>query len=116
MFYVNGTAGTANTGGGGGGGGYPYGGTQTGGSGGSGIVIVRYLTGSQGLIAEITPNITAANTWQTINWDLSSVSDTDKDLISQFVITITNADAPNTFYMDYFEIVQQCADVNGWAE
>lgn len=51
---------------------------------------------------EITPNITQANTWQTVVWDLSAVADADKNNIDQFIITVVNADAENTFYVDNF--------------
>lgn len=51
---------------------------------------------------EITPNITDANTWQTVVWDLSGVDDADKNNIDKFIITVVNADAANTFYVDNF--------------
>ena len=50
--------------------------------------------------AETTPNITSANTWQTITWDISGVSNADKDAIDRIIITSANADADNTFYTD----------------
>jgi hypothetical protein len=55
-----------------------------------------------GEIAEITPDITTANTWQTIVADISSIPDEDKDAIDTFTITVVNADAANTFYVDNF--------------
>jgi len=55
---------------------------------------------------ELTPTITTADTFQTVNWDLSSVTDANKDAIDQIIITIVNADAANTFYLDYAEIAQ----------
>ena len=54
---------------------------------------------------ETTPNITSANTWQTVTWDLSGVDDADKNNIDQFIITVVNADAENTFYVDNFRTV-----------
>jgi alpha-tubulin suppressor-like RCC1 family protein len=57
---------------------------------------------SGGTTTEITPNITAADTWQTIQLDISAVSDANKDAIDSIIITITNADAENTFYLDNF--------------
>ncbi len=55
-----------------------------------------------GTTTEITPNITDANAWQTITWDISAVSDANKDAIDTFIITIVNAGADNTFYVDNF--------------
>ena len=53
-----------------------------------------------GTTTEITPNIASANTWQTVLWDISAVSDANKDAIDTFTVTIVNADAANTFYVD----------------
>jgi len=159
----NGEAGTANTGGGGGGGG--YGSQINGGAGGSGIVIIKYLTSLQSyseptiktqgsyslkgvaaitsslnetfthtfsainlsnvntikvdmrstrtganvklgiyedanMRSEKTPNIGTADKFQTDNWDISEVADGDKDAIDKILITVVNADAGNTFYID----------------
>lgn len=55
---------------------------------------------SGGTTTEITPNITNANAWQKITWDISAVSNANKDAIDQIIITIVNADAANTFYID----------------
>jgi len=55
---------------------------------------------SGGTTTEITPNIISANTWQTVEWDISGVSNANKDAIDQIKITITNADSDNTFYID----------------
>jgi hypothetical protein len=68
---------------------------------GSNIKISIYDTG--GITTEVTPNILSANTWQTVTFDLSSVSNINKDNISQLKITIVNADADNTFYLDNFK-------------
>lgn len=57
---------------------------------------------SGGTTTEITPNITDANTWQKVTWDISGVSDADKDAIDSIIITIVNADSANTFYIDAF--------------
>jgi len=57
---------------------------------------------SGGTTTEITPNITSANTYQTVTWDISGVSNANKDAIDQIIITIVNADASNTFYIDNF--------------
>jgi len=55
---------------------------------------------SGGTTTEITPNITSANTYQTVTWDISGVSNANKDAIDQIIITIVNADAANVFYID----------------
>lgn len=49
---------------------------------------------------EITPNIAAVDTWQTIVWDISVVANANKDAIDSIIVTIVNADAENTFYID----------------
>ncbi len=67
-----------------------------------------------GATTEITPTIITADTFQTVNWNISAVSDANKDAITNLVITITNADVANTFYIDYYEIAQ-AIDVFGWA-
>ncbi len=51
---------------------------------------------------EITPNILVANVWQTVTWDISAVTNANKNAISKVIITIVNADAANTFYIDNF--------------
>jgi len=51
-------------------------------------------------IQEITPNITSADDYQTVTWDISGVSNANKDVIDQIIVTIANADAANTFYID----------------
>jgi hypothetical protein len=55
---------------------------------------------SGGTTTYITPNITAANEYQTVEWDISSVANSDKDAIDRIIIQIVNADAANTFYID----------------
>ena len=66
-----------------------------------------------GTTTEITPTIATSNTWQPNNWDLSAVSDANKDNIDTLTFTITNADDANTVYLDYAEIAQ-AIDVWGW--
>jgi len=53
-----------------------------------------------GTTTETTPNITSANTWQTISWDISEVPNINKDDIDASVITIINDAQINTFYLD----------------
>ncbi|MFA5778683.1 MAG: glycine-rich domain-containing protein [Elusimicrobiota bacterium] len=55
---------------------------------------------SGGTTTEITPNITPADTYQTVTWDISAVSNANKDVIDKIIVTIVNADAANTFYID----------------
>jgi hypothetical protein len=55
---------------------------------------------SGGTTTEVTPNITTANTWQLVTLDISAVADTDKDAIDSIILTILNADAENTIYLD----------------
>jgi hypothetical protein len=55
---------------------------------------------SGGTTTEITPNILVANTWQTVVWDISAVTNANKDAIDSIIVTILNADATNTFYID----------------
>lgn len=55
-----------------------------------------------------TVNIASANTWQTEVWDISAITNANKDEINKILITILNADAENTFYIDNF----RCSTVN----
>lgn len=59
---------------------------------------------SGGTTTETTPNITSAGAWQTVVWDISAVSNANKDAIDSIIITIANADSANTFYIDNFII------------
>jgi len=45
-------------------------------------------------------NIASADTWQTETWDISGVSNGDKNAIDQIVFKVTNADVENIFYID----------------
>jgi|GEM_PF-1757711 len=65
---------------------------------GSNIKIAIHDSG--GTTTETTPNVTVANTFQTKSWDISGIANADKDAIDQIIITIVNADAENTFYID----------------
>ena len=55
-----------------------------------------------GTTTELTPTISSANTYQTFTWDLSGVADADKNNIDKLIITVVNADAANTVYLDNF--------------
>ena len=55
---------------------------------------------SGGVTTEITPNVVQANVFQSVTLDLSGVSNANKDVIDKIIITITNAAADNTFYVD----------------
>jgi hypothetical protein len=62
---------------------------------------------SGGTTTEITPSISSVSTWQEVTWDISAVSDANKDVIDSIIITIVNADSDNTFYLDNFYAVTQ---------
>ena len=49
---------------------------------------------------EVTPTIAVADTWQTVNSSLWASTNAQKDAINSIIITIVNADAANTFYID----------------
>jgi hypothetical protein len=58
---------------------------------------------SGGTTTTKTVNISSANTWELQTWDVSGVSDANKDDIDSIIIEITNADAANTIYLDDFK-------------
>ena len=64
---------------------------------------------------ELIPNVITADTFQTVNWDLSAVADVNKNTIDKFIITVVNAAAANTIYLDAFGIAT-CIDVLGWVD
>ncbi len=47
-----------------------------------------------------TVNISVADTWQTETWDISGVSNANKDAIDEIKVTVLNADAANEIYID----------------
>lgn len=53
-----------------------------------------------GTTTEHTPDILVADTFQSETVDLSTVADADKNAIDSIIITITDADAENTGYID----------------
>ena len=55
---------------------------------------------SGGTTTEFTITINAADTWELKVLDLSAVTNANKDVIDSITITVTNADADNTFYID----------------
>jgi len=55
---------------------------------------------SGGTTTEKTHTISDANTFETDTWDISAVSDANKDAIDSIIVTIVNADDANTFYID----------------
>jgi len=55
---------------------------------------------SGGTTTEHTANIASANVFQTETISMSPVADANKDAIDSIIITIVNADATNTFYID----------------
>lgn len=65
---------------------------------GSNIKIGIHDTG--GTTTEHTANISSAGAWETQTWDISAVTNANKDAIDNIIVTIVNADAANTFYVD----------------
>ena len=55
---------------------------------------------SGGTTTEHTANISSTGAWETQTWDISGVDDANKDDIESIIITVINADAANTFYID----------------
>ena len=66
---------------------------------GSNIKIAIHDSG--GVTTEYTPNIASANVWQKVIWNISAVVNANKDDIDSIIIPIVNADAENTFYLDW---------------
>ena len=60
---------------------------------------------SGGTTTEKTYTVLVANTQESVTWDISAISDANKDAIDSIIITILNADAENTFYIDNFYLV-----------
>ncbi len=56
---------------------------------------------SGGTTTEHVVNIAQVDTWQQESWDISGVSNANKDAIDEIKVTILNADAENVFYLDY---------------
>jgi len=57
---------------------------------------------SGGTTSEHTANISSAGAWETQTWNLSAISNANRDDIDSIIITVVNADADNTFYIDNF--------------
>ena len=55
---------------------------------------------SGGTTTEHTANISSTGAWEEQTWDISAVTNANKDDIDSIIITIVNADAANTFYID----------------
>lgn len=55
-------------------------------------------------VTEYTPNILVADTWQEEKWSILGIDNADKDAINRIQITITNADASNTIYIDKMQV------------
>ena len=60
---------------------------------------------SGGTTTTKTVNIASADTWQEVSWDISAVTNANKDAIDSIIIKITNADAANIIYIDDFKSV-----------
>lgn len=70
------------------------------------------LRDAGGTITEVTPNITSANIFQTATIGLSDVTNANKDAINQIIITVVNADAANTFYIDNIIAIEETTATN----
>ena len=57
---------------------------------------------SGGTTTEHTANISSTSAWEEQTWDISAVTNANKDVIDSIIITVVNADAANTFYLDNF--------------
>ena len=57
---------------------------------------------------EKTYTVLSANTWETVVWDISAVTDANKNAISKIIVTILDADAANTFYLDNMYAGDKC--------
>ena len=66
----------------------------------SGQNIKLSIKNSGGLTTEFTPQLNNPDLFETHFWDLSAVSDSDKNAITEIKIEIVNADSDNTFYID----------------
>lgn len=62
------------------------------------------LHDSGGAVTEVTPNLTSADQFQSASIDLSSVANTNKDVIDKIIVTVVNADSDNTFYLDNMHV------------
>jgi len=67
---------------------------------------------SGGTTTEHTANIAFVDTWQNETWDISGVANVNKDAIDSIIITITNADVANTFYIDNMYAEAVAVEVN----
>ena len=55
---------------------------------------------SGGTTTEHTANISSTGAWEEQTWDISAVTNANKDVIDSIIVTVVNADADNTFYLD----------------
>lgn len=62
--------------------------------------IQAQIHNSGGAVSSATVNILAPDIWQTVNWDLSGVQNTDKNAIDRIVFKVINDSADNFFYVD----------------
>lgn len=65
---------------------------------GSNLSIV--LQNSNEEIITVTPNITAVDTWQTFEYDISTIPNTNKNSIDSISFSVDNADTDTTYYID----------------
>jgi hypothetical protein len=65
---------------------------------GSNLSIV--LHNSNGGMIAVTPNITAIDTWQTFEYDISAIPNMNKNSIDSINFFVINADTDTTYYLD----------------
>jgi len=66
---------------------------------------------SGGTTSEKTHTQAGAGGWETVEWDISGVADVNKDDIDSIIVTVVNADADNTFYIDNMYGVEPSGNV-----
>jgi hypothetical protein len=71
----------------------------------AGVVLSVGLHDVGGTTTGYSFSVAATNTWTNVNFNLSGVSDANKDAIDKIIITIPTSNA-NTFYIDNFFIKQ----------
>jgi len=70
---------------------------------------------SGGTTSDKTYTVLAANTWETVTWDTSAISNADKDAIDSIKITIVDATNGNVFFLDnmYATVLSSIKTING---
>lgn len=79
---------------------------------GSNIRFSLYDSTISATCSSIAPNITTANEWQQVTWDISGVVASSKSNIGLYYIKVINADEDNTFYLDNFGLIDNLFGFN----